>query len=844
MPRPGRCAPARTVEGKPNRPARRPKAGDARHADGWPDGGGALGGLIRAHDWALTPLGPIKAWPQSLKTAVDLLLRSPLPIVLLWGPDGVMLYNDAYSGFAGSRHPRLLGSKVREGWPEVASFNDNVMRVGLAGGTLSYKNQELTLYRNDRPEQVWMNLDYSPVLDESGRPGGVIAFVVETTERVLAERESKAEGERLATMFRQAPGFMGLLRGPEHVYELANDALVALGGGRPLLGLPFRKAWPELEGQGFYETLDRVYSSGEAFTARRAPFRLILGPSGTTEERFLDLITQPVCDAAGVVTGIFIEGYDVTEQARAEVALRESEARFRSMTDAVPAIVWITDANGRVEFFNKQWSEYTGAPYQPETAAEVAADFLHPDDAAATMERFEEATRTCGTFRVEHRIRSKDGVYRWFLVRGEPERDPRRGTIVRWFGTSVDIHDRKCAEAALQAAHDGAEQARRSAEDANQAKSRFLAAASHDLRQPMQSLLLFLDVLKPHVTSKGEEALNHLGRGLDALRDLLDSLLDVSRLDAGVVQPTIETFPIQDLVEQIGAAYTPVAAARGIAFRVTACPATVCSDRTLLGRMVRNLVENALRYTERGSIVVECSTVGDHLSIAVADTGIGIPREHLARIWEEFHQVGNPERDRNRGLGLGLSIVQRLSVLLGHPVEVRSSPGRGSVFSLDVPLGREEQREEPQHRPAPPAPPVRAAAGDGRFAVLVEDDAIVLLALKATFEGWGYTVLAAGSTEQALVALEKAGRRPDIIVADYRLREGRTGTEAMLRVRDLYGADIPGIIVTGETGPDAQRDATAHALGIIHKPVTPRQLGQVLESHLNRQARADEGRHA
>jgi len=149
-------------------------------------GGGELGAIVRAYDWATTPLGPITGWSQSLRSAVSTVLLSPVPIVLLWGPDGIMIYNDAYSAFAGGRHPQLLGSKVREGWPEVADFNDNVMRVGLAGGTLSYKDQELTLHRYGRPEQVWMNLDYSPVLDESGQPAGVIAVVVETTERVLA----------------------------------------------------------------------------------------------------------------------------------------------------------------------------------------------------------------------------------------------------------------------------------------------------------------------------------------------------------------------------------------------------------------------------------------------------------------------------------------------------------------------------------------------------------------------------------------------------------------------------------------------------------------------------------
>jgi two-component sensor histidine kinase len=173
----------------------------------FPFGGGEMGALIRRRDWSDTGLGPISGWPQSLKTTVGILLRSPIPIVLLWGLDGIMIYNDAYSVFAGGRHPLLFGSKVREGWPEVADFNDNVMKVGLSGGTLSYRDQELTLYRKGYPEQVWMNLDYSPVLGENGRPAGVLAIVVETTQQVLAERSLAKTEERL----RQALNASGMV---------------------------------------------------------------------------------------------------------------------------------------------------------------------------------------------------------------------------------------------------------------------------------------------------------------------------------------------------------------------------------------------------------------------------------------------------------------------------------------------------------------------------------------------------------------------------------------------------------------------------------------------------------
>ena len=296
-----------------------------------------MAGRIAAFDWAGS-LGSPSAWPQSLKTAVGILIHSPIPIVLLWGEDGIMLYNDAYSVFAGGRHPRLLGSKVREGWPEVADFNDNVMKVGLAGGTLSYKDQELTLLRSGVPEPVWMNLDYSPVIDETGRPGGVVAIVVETTERVLAERKTVAERERLSQMFHDAPSFMAQLDGPTHVFAFTNRAYQTLIGDRDVIGKPVRQALPDIEGQGFFEMLDGVYRSGEAFRGSGLPVKLQREPNAPLEDRLLDFIYQPVRDSMGRVCGIFVEGIDVTDQRRAQEhrdVLARLTDRFRDLDDPI-----------------------------------------------------------------------------------------------------------------------------------------------------------------------------------------------------------------------------------------------------------------------------------------------------------------------------------------------------------------------------------------------------------------------------------------------------------------------------------------------------------------------------
>ncbi|QCG92954.1 response regulator (plasmid) [Azospirillum sp. TSA2s] len=536
---------------------------------------------------------------------------------------------------------------------------------------------------------------------------------------------------------------------------------------------------------------------------------------------------------------------------------------FRALFDAAPGnylvlapdltIVGVNDAYLRSTLTRRE--DIVGRPLFevfPDNPADVAADGVrnlraslkrvlrHKRSDAMAVQKYDIPRPAAGVGGFEERywsplntpVLDANGAVTWIIHRVEDVTDLVRQREVNAARDRIAVEQQRIidqlreANAALSQETEERRRAEKEAERANLSKSKFLAAASHDLRQPMQALLLFVEVLKPHVATKGQESLKHLGRGLDALRNLLDSILDVSRLDAGVIQPTIQDFDIGPVIEQIGAEYALIAAAKDLELDVVLSRTAVRSDPTLLGRMVRNLVENALRYTEVGRIGIKCRTDGRHLKIEVHDTGIGIPPEHLERIWEEFHQVNNPERDRNRGLGLGLAIVQRISRLLGHQVEVRSTPGQGSVFAIEVPLG------EAIPEPAPTS--ATEVAGTGQFAVLVDDDVIVLLGLKVTFESWGYEVLAAGSADQALRHLRDRGRCPDVVVADYRLREGQTGIEAILRIREVYGAGIPSIILTGEAECEGelQSEVAKHNLGLIHKPVTPRQLSLALDGFL------------
>ena len=306
------------------------------------DGGGVMADLIGRHDWSLTPLGPIDAWPEALKAALRIVLRTPIPIVMLWGPEGVMIYNDGYIEFVADRHPGMLGKPVRDGWAEVADFNDNVMKVCLAGETLSYVDQELTLHRNGRAESVWMNLDYSPVTDEEGRPVGVLAIVIETTARVLADRWNAEEQGRLQRMFEQAPSFMAMMRGKDHIFEMVNPGYMRLVGNRSVLGRSVLEALPEVAPQAFIDLLDTAYSTGEAITGTATPILLQREEGPPPELRYVDFVFQPIRDHRNIVTHIFVQGSDVTERVEAEqhqqLLMNELKHRVKNTLAVVSAI--------------------------------------------------------------------------------------------------------------------------------------------------------------------------------------------------------------------------------------------------------------------------------------------------------------------------------------------------------------------------------------------------------------------------------------------------------------------------------------------------------------------------
>ena len=364
----------------------------------------------------------------------------------------------------------------------------------------------------------------------------------------------------------------------------------------------------------------------------------------------------------------------------------------------------------------------------------------------------------------------------------------------------------------------------RQLELANRAKSRFLAAASHDLRQPMHALGLFVGQLNDMIQyPEARKIVDQVRASVEAMEQLLNALLDISKLDAGVLSPQIDDFPLATLLQRMENNFAAEAKAKGLRLRVLPCRLAVRSDPLLLERIVMNLVSNAVRYTERGGIIVGCRRRGKRVRIDVWDTGVGIPDDKQREIFQEFIQLGNPERDRSRGLGLGLAIVERLARLLNHRIDLASTPGRGSRFSIELPAGDVQQTSQVRRAPAPVTNSL-----SGLFVVVVDDEALVRAGMEGVLHGWGCHVVNAGSGDEALALLGEHERTPDVIISDYRLRENKTGIEVINRLRTHYATAIPAALISGDTAPERLREAKDSGYPLLHKPVSPAKLRALL----------------
>ena len=376
------------------------------------------------------------------------------------------------------------------------------------------------------------------------------------------------------------------------------------------------------------------------------------------------------------------------------------------------------------------------------------------------------------------------------------------------------------------------------AETATQSKSRFLAAASHDLRQPTHALGMFVARLAqlPHNTET-HQLIGKLEASVQAMQDLLDGLLDVSRLDSGAVPVQIRSFALAPIFEQLRAELSVIAAEKGLRLRIRSSTVGVVSDPALLHRILSNLLGNALRYTHEGGVLLGCRRTvdGRHVRIEVWDSGIGIAPEHHEAIFREFYQVGNQERDRTKGMGLGLNIVARTAELLGHGLQMQSRLGHGTRFSLEVPLAAPDAVLERRDSSRDKA----SAQLSGCSILVVEDDVLAREALVSLLHSWGCVALEADALAAALAQV-RPDAVPDAIVSDYRLPNGENGIDVIQRLRAQAQAPIPACLISGDTDPHLMQLGKDAGLSLLHKPVRPAKLRSVLR-HLTASSQAERG---
>ncbi|WP_165943305.1 PAS domain-containing sensor histidine kinase [Roseicella aquatilis] len=408
--------------------------------------GGQAGALLRMLDWTDSPLGAPATWPPPLRTTVGLVLEARFPMFVAWGPELRLLYNDAYAELLGDKHPGALGGRFQEVWAEIWPALRPLVEATLAGEAVYQENLPLTLHRRGFDEQAWFTFSYSPLRDEAGAVAGLFCTCSETTGQVLASRRVEEERTRQRRLLQQMPGFAAYLARPEHRFEYVNDAYVALVGRREFLGRTVREVFPELAGQGFYELLDRVYIRGERYVARAVPVRL----GDDAVERRIDLLYEPVFDETGQVAGIFAGGYDVTEQARAEAALRTAAERVQLALDAGAIIgTWVWDLPADAFTVDERFAFFFGldpALGQSGLRLEQVIASVHPDDLPGLRAAIAAVLARGGAYSHEYRVRGRDGTWRWIEANGRVDL-AADGTPLRFPGVLLDTEGRRALEA-------------------------------------------------------------------------------------------------------------------------------------------------------------------------------------------------------------------------------------------------------------------------------------------------------------------------------------------------------------------------------------------------------------
>jgi PAS domain S-box-containing protein len=670
---------------------------------------------------------------------------SPNPYVLLDLSLTIVGMNDAYLKVTMRERDDLIGRNMFDAFPsdpdspshrQLRHSFEKVIREKVADH-LPLIEYAIPLPNGQGFEERFWSATHTPLFNHSGEMTFILQHTVDVTElqrlRVLARTSGLSSGasvlietgmlrraqavqeanqalteerQHLRGLFEQAPGFMAALSGPDHVFTMANAAYLRLVGREDIVGKTVREALPEVVDQGFLTLLDRVHESGQPFVGRS--IRIVLEPSsgGASEERFLDFVYQPIFGPDGKVSGIFVQGHDVTEQKRNEEALRESEERFRVIANSIDQMIWATQPNGFHDYYNQRWYEYTGVP-EGTTDGEEWNGMFHPDDQDRAWGVWRQCLETGEPYHIEYRLRHRSGEYRWVLGRAQPLRDDK-GRIVRWYGSCTDIHDLKQAQEETRRL--AAMLAERVAEldEANEEIQRFAYIVSHDLRAPLVNVMGFTSELEAAqaeverfyrsvfrkdpqlVTTEARtavetdlpEAIGFIRSSTVKMDKLINAILKLSREGRRVLMP--EPLSMRQLLEAQRQSVAHQLQERGAELIIEPVP-DLRSDRLAVEQVFGNLIENAVKYLDParpGRIAVSGKDLGADVQYEIQDNGRGIDPKDFERIFDLFRRSGAQDQ---QGEGIGLAHVRALVRRLGGTITVSSRLGGGSTFTVVLP---------------------------------------------------------------------------------------------------------------------------------------------------------------
>ncbi|MFZ5960761.1 hybrid sensor histidine kinase/response regulator NahK/ErcS' [Pseudomonas knackmussii] len=742
----------------------------------------------------------------------------------------ILLFNERFRALWAPTRARLCpGTRLAE-----------VRRLAQSSGLFVEEqhsaDEQHTLYR--LRDERWLRMSERPTRD-----GGLVVLYTDITEIKQSEtaRREQAVAQKSHLLQRAVDNLsQGVaMVGAEGTLELWNRRFLELCGLAPIgAHRPFADVMVE---SGLPLLTPRSRGADGA-------------PLGVLEQRLFDGRMLEIRTHA-LPTGGFVNTFtDITEGYRHAEALRASERWIRLITDQVPALIAYLNAELVYEFTNKvyeQWYRWPSGSMLGRNLRDV-----HSAEHCQRLEPYFERALSGESVTFEIAETNLSGQERYMQRSYVPNRQAD-GQVVGLFVLIRDITERRRTAEALHQAYQNLEQrvrertaeltslndqlkreidersqvearlreAKREAEQANLSKTKFLAAVSHDLLQPLNAARLFTSALQERDAFGSGGLVRNISHSLEDVENLLGTLVDISKLDAGVIKPDITSFAISDLLDNLAAEYRQVAASEGLRLDFVACDAQVRSDPQLLARILRNLLSNAIRYTPEGRVLLGCRRRRHTLSLEVWDTGMGIAAEKLGEIFQEFKRGDSQRSHQDRGLGLGLAIVEKIARMLGHRIQVASVPGKGSRFAIEVPLARRMPRARPE--PVPQTERLVERLQGSRVWVL-DNDAAICAGMRTLLEAWGCRVVTARSEEDLARQVDNFHAESDLLIVDYHLDDGCNGVDAVASINARRGTPLPALMITANYSNELKQQVRDLGHTLMHKPVRPMKLKTAL----------------